>query len=179
MGRPPSISRAGAAACTTMPAQARHASSPKREAFAAGPPGHDDPELRGDHVEAPGTVVAGDGHRAAAARAGRVLRRQRHLDPRQVRGQRAPARPALGRALALQGGIALLAFRLALGDRLLEVLQAELQLRLGQALGPGAELHALEPQQQMPQPVVPARQRIPLGGHPAASPAARARRREW
>ena len=62
--------------------------------------------------------------------------------------------PALGRPCLLQRRIALLRLGLALGDGLLEVLQAELHLLLRQALGLGAELHALELEQQVPQPVV-------------------------
>ena len=68
--------------------------------------------------------------------------------------QRAAVGPALGRPRLLQRRIAPLRFGLALGDGLLEVLQAELQLLLGQALGPGAELQAPELEQQVPQPVV-------------------------
>jgi len=125
--------------------------------------GHQHPELGGDHVQPLGAVVADDGHRTPAARAGRVLRRQRDPDPRQVRRQRASACPAPGHALLLQGGIAPLRLRLALRDGLLQALQAKLQLLLGQPLGPGVELHAPELQQQVPQPVVLRRQGIALG----------------
>ena len=107
--------------------------------------------------------MADDGHRTPAARAGRVLRRQRDLDPRQVCRQRATAHPAPGHALLLEGGIALLGLRLALRDGLLQALQAKLQLLLGQPLGPDAELHAPELQQQVPQPVVLRRQHLTLG----------------
>ena len=82
--------------------------------------------------------------------------------------QRATVRPPLGCPRLLQRRIALLRLGLALGDGLLEVLQAELQLLLGQALGPGAELHALELEQQVPQPVVLRGQRVPLGGNSVA-----------
>ena len=127
-------------------------------------PGHHHPELGGDHVQPLGAVMADDRHRTPAARARRVLWRQRDLDPRQVRRQRTPARPAPGHPLPLQGGIALLSLCLALCNGLLQAFQAKLQLLLGQPLGPDAELHALEPQQQVSQPVVLRRQRLALHG---------------
>ena len=112
--------------------------------------------------------MADDRHHAAAARARGVVRLQRHLDPRQVRRQRAAVGPALGRPRLLQRRIAPLRFGLALGDGLLEVLQAELQLLLEQTFGPGAELQAPELEQQVPQPVVLRGQGVPLGGNSVA-----------
>jgi hypothetical protein len=59
-----------------------------------------------------------------------------------MRGRCAGSAP-LGRAIAAQLGIALLCLGVLLSDRLLDSFQAELQLFLRQALGFGAELHAL------------------------------------
>jgi hypothetical protein len=109
--------------------------------------GHDHPELRGDHVKTFRGVLADHRHARPAARARGVLRRQRHLDPRQVCRQGATAgTPPVG-IVAAQPGI-------AFGDRLLQSLEAQLQLVLGETLGAGAELHASELQQQMTQPVI-------------------------
>ena len=93
--------------------------------------GHDDAELRRDHVQPLRGVMADDRHRAAAAGTSAVLGREHHLDPRQMRRQRAASGPALGRAPRTQIRITLLALGLALSDRGLEALQAELQLLLG------------------------------------------------
>jgi hypothetical protein len=103
-------------------------------------------------------------HRRPAARAGGVLWRQRDLDPRQMRRQRIATRAAPCRARLAQRRIALLGLRLLLGDRLLEVIETELQLLLWQALGLAAELQAPELQQQMLQPLVLRLQRIAFGG---------------
>ena len=62
----------------------------------------------------------------------------------------------------MQLGIAPLRPRLALGEGALEILQAELQLILGQAFGPGAELHALQLQQQVMQALVVRQQGVAL-----------------
>jgi hypothetical protein len=82
-----SISRAGAGACTTVPAQARQASFGRLVTitrYCAG------------IIQPLGGVVADYRHRRLAAWARGVLRRQRHLDPRQVCRQRTAARAPLG-----------------------------------------------------------------------------------
>jgi hypothetical protein len=117
-------------------------------------PRHDHPELRRDHVQPLRGVFADYRHRCPAARARSVLRRQRHLKPRQVCRQCAAAGPPLGGIVLAQFGILLLRLRVALGDCLLERFQAQLQLCLRQALGAGAEVHARQLQQQMAQPVI-------------------------
>jgi hypothetical protein len=115
---------------------------------------HDHPELRGDHIEPLGGVFADHCHRNAAAGACNIFRHQRHVDARQMGRQCAAIGPALGGIGFLLLGIALFCFGIVAGDGLLEVFQAELQLRLRQALRLGTELHALEFQQQMANPVV-------------------------
>jgi hypothetical protein len=117
-------------------------------------PRHDHPELRRDHVEPLGGVLADHRHRRPAAWAGSILGRERHFDPRQVRRQSTTAGAPLGRIVLAQLGVLLLRLRLIFGDRLLERLQAQLQLFLRQALGAGTEMHPRQLQQQMAQPVI-------------------------
>jgi hypothetical protein len=57
-----------------------------------------------------------------------------------MRRQRTTTGAPLGRIVLAQLGILLLRFRLVFSDRLLERFQAQLQLLLRQALGPGAEI---------------------------------------
>ena len=71
-----------------------------------------------------------------------------------MRRQCATARAPLGRVALAQIGVLLLRLRLVFGDRLLERLQAQLQLFLRQPLGAGAEMHPRQLQQQMAQPVI-------------------------
>jgi hypothetical protein len=61
-----------------------------------------------------------------------------------MRRQRAAAGTATCLASTALLRITLLAFSLVAGDRLLQCFEAELQLVFRQALGFGAELHALE-----------------------------------
>ena len=126
----------------------------------AGPAGqlrparHQHPDLRRDHIQPLGAVLANHHHRRPAARAGGVPRFQHHLDPRQVRRQRAAVGAAFRGALMPQGRIALLRTGLALCDRGLQILEAEVQLLLRQSFRLPAELQALQLQQQVPQPLV-------------------------
>jgi len=93
-------------------------------------PRHDHPKLRRDHVQPLGGVLADHRHRCPAARARSIFGRQRHLDPRQVRRQRTAARAPFGGMVLAQLGILLLRLCVALGDRLLQGFQAQLQLLL-------------------------------------------------
>ena len=78
-------------------------------------------------------------------------------------GQPAAPSPAPGGVLlALLGG-ALLGLGLVAGERGLDLLEGEPQLALRQPLRTWAELHALQLAQQVPQPLGPLRQRVPLG----------------
>jgi len=91
-------------------------------------PGHDYSVLHRDNIQPLRLVFADHRHRGPAARARGVVRNQRHLDPRQVGRQGTAAHPPLGRIVLAQLAIALLRLRLALGDRLLESFEPELQL---------------------------------------------------
>ena len=88
VGMPPSISRAGAGACTTVPVQARQASFGRLVTITRNCAGITSSR---SEVSSPITVM-----RRPAARARGVLGRQRHLDPRQVRRQCASAGTPLG-----------------------------------------------------------------------------------
>jgi hypothetical protein len=123
---------------------------------------HENPELRRDHVEPLGNVLADRHHLSAAAGAGGALRHQNHLDPRQMRRQLAAAGTALGAALLPQLRIPLLGLGTGLGDRRLEVGKAEFQLLLRKPLGLPAELHPPQLQQERAQPVVLRLERITL-----------------
>ena len=82
-----------------------------------------------------------------------------------MRRQRAPAGAAFCDLVAAQVRIALLRPGLTLGDGGLEILEAELQLLVRQALGFGAELHPLQLHQQMVQPLGAGQQCITLHRH--------------
>ena len=71
-----------------------------------------------------------------------------------MRRQRAPIGATLLRAFFARLGVVLFHHHLALGNGLLEVLERQLQLLLGQAPGFRAELHPPQLQQQMTQPVI-------------------------
>ncbi len=118
------------------------------------PFGHDHPELRRDHIQSFRAVFTDHRHLSPAAGACRILGRQRHLDARQVRRQRAAVRAAPGRVAFAQLGVLFLRLRLIFGDRLLEGFQAQLQLFFRETFGPGTELHPRQFQQQMTQPVI-------------------------
>ena len=137
VGRPPSISRAGAGRLD------HH--------FLAGPAGvlgpahHQHPELGRDDVQPLGDVLADPVQSAGAAGAGLVLDVDDCLDPRQMRRQRsavasrrlaARGRPALGSVASVLLGLG--------GLDLLDVLQAQLQLIDRQRLGAAAEAVALQ-----------------------------------
>jgi hypothetical protein len=100
-------------------------------------------------------------HRAAAARAGAVSWLDDDLDPPQVIRQRAAGPPLFG-AHPPQRQIGLLLFGLTCGNRVLEILQRQIELvgiELFRAL---AELHTLELADQMAQPIVLAGELIAL-----------------
>ena len=124
-----------------------------------GPVRDDHPELRRNNVEPLRCLLADHVHGRTAARAVGVVRRDRHVEVRQMRGQRgAAAAPLLGalggprRVLLVRGG-------LAGGNRLLDVLEGQKQLLRIELLRAATELCALQLAQQMPQPIV-LRQRL-------------------
>jgi hypothetical protein len=122
-------------------------------AAVAGPADHLHPQLGRDEVEHLARVLADHVQAAAAAGAALVLEVDQHLDPRQVRRQGTQVAPALGprwaRGAAPRGRGLLC--RLSLGNSLLEVLQAELQLVGVEPFRAPAELAALQPPDQEPQ----------------------------
>ena len=143
---PPSISRAGAGACTTMPVHDRQASFGRLVTITRNCAGITSSR---SELSSPITVIA-----CPTARARGVLGRQRHLDPRQVRSAVATAGTPLGRIVQAPLGISLLRLRVFFGNRLLEGFQTQLQLFLRQTLRAGTEMHASQLQQQMTQPVI-------------------------
>ena len=124
------------------------------------PPRHQYAELRRDDVEPLGTILADHHHGGLTARAGRRLRRQINLDPWQMRGQLAATGPAPSRAFLTQRRIGPLRLCLDLGDRRFRILEAELQLRLRQALGLRAIMQTTQRPQQVLQPLGADRQRV-------------------
>src|SRR5437763_14189325 len=108
VGRPPSISRAGAGACTTVPSQVRQAYFGRRVTitwYCAG--------TTSSRCErsSPITCIAPPQHGQA------VLRLDDDLDPRQMLGKRPAAGTSPLGAAALQRRVSLLLFGLYLGDR--------------------------------------------------------------
>ena len=109
-----------------------------------GSPDHQNPELGRDDVEPLGAILADHVQQAAAAGAGPILNIDHHLDTRQVAWQRASVRAALrGLRLSLGRRLGLMVSFLA-GCRLLDLLEAQQQLILGQRLGPAAEAMTLQ-----------------------------------
>ena len=106
-------------------------------------------------------------HRAAAARAGGVFRRDDDLDPRQVVGQAAAANAALVREGFAQRRIGLLLFGLARGNCLFEIFQRQVELVGIELFRAPAELHPLQLAKQVAQSVVLAGKLIALFDQPA------------
>ena len=126
-----------------------------RPAAVLGPAGDDHPERGRDHVEALRDLFADPMHRAVAARAGRALRLDHHLVPRQVLGQRPAIYTALLSARRLPRRVALLRLGRALRERLLEVLECQLQLiGVGSLLGAPSEQGPLQLFDDRPQLLV-------------------------
>jgi hypothetical protein len=124
---------------------------------------HDDAELRRDHVKPLGGIDADLDQRALAAGACRRLGRQHHLDARQMRRQPAATGTATLGLVVAQRRRCLARLGRVLRQRRLDLLEREQQLLLGELLGLRAELQALQLQQQVMQPLVPARQRVTFG----------------
>ena len=114
------------------------------------------PQLCGHDVELLGAEFADGVQRAAAAGTCLVLDVDHHLVARQMRRQGAMVarrRAPRGFGVLLRCGGRILGC-LALGDRLLQVLQPELQLVRAQLFGPAAEPMAHQALDQQPQFVV-------------------------
>jgi hypothetical protein len=82
--------------------------------------------------------------------------------------QPAAASPAPDGVLLAQIRRALLRLGLGAGERGLDLLEGKLQLVLRQPLRARPELHALQLAQQVLQPLVPRRQRVPFGHNAVA-----------
>jgi hypothetical protein len=93
-----------------------------------GPAGDDHAELRRDHVEPFGDVLADPVHRAATAGTDLVAGLDHDLFARQMLGQSAPVATTLPGARRLERRIGPFLLRLPLGQRLLDVLEGQLQL---------------------------------------------------
>jgi hypothetical protein len=119
--------------------------------------------LRRDDIEPLRRLLADDMHRRPAARAGRILGRDHHLDAGQMKRQRRTRLGAPFRARRFQRRILLLRFGLAPRQRLLDVLKGELQLVGIELLRAPAELGTLQLAQQMVQPLVPLERAVALG----------------
>ena len=134
---PPSISRAGAGC---LHHGARAGAAGKFRTF-----GHDHPELRGDHIQ-PLRGVLADHRHGSRRQHGQAVSSGASVTS--IRGRCAGRAPRLARRLAAlsrrSSASRFSASGIAFGDRLLQSLEAQLQLVLGQTLGAGAELHAPE-----------------------------------
>jgi hypothetical protein len=147
VGSPPSISRAGAGAWTTALSHARQA--------IPGPAGDDHPELRRDHVEPFGDVLADPVHRAATAGTGLVAGLDDNLFARQMLGQSAAVATTLPGARCLERCIGLLRLGLARGQCLLDVFEGQQQLiGVGRLLGAPPEQGPLQLLDDRPQVLV-------------------------
>jgi hypothetical protein len=99
-----------------------------RPAAVPGPAGDDDPELRRDHVEPFGDVLADPVQRAATAGASLILGLGHDLFARQMLGQSATVATTLPGARRFECRVGLLRLRLARGQCLLDVFEGQLQL---------------------------------------------------
>jgi hypothetical protein len=93
----------------------------------------------------------------------RRLRLDHDLDARQMLRQRAPALATPGTPRALEFRVRLLGFGIALGDRLLNILERQVELIRVQRLRAPAELHPLELAQEVAQAIVLVLDPLPLG----------------
>ena len=144
-------------------------------AIRAGPAGifgtmrHDHPELRRDDVEPLGGLLADHMHGRAAAGAVGVLGRDRHVDMRQMSGQRAAIAAALVGAHARARRVLLVLGRLSAGNSLLDIFDRELQLLGIELLRAAAELRALQLAQEVPQAIHLRQHLIALGARRVTS----------
>jgi hypothetical protein len=99
-------------------------------------------------------VLANDVHRTAAARTGGVFGLDDHFDPRQMIRQRTATGAPLFGPRAPQRRIGPLLIGLLGGERLLEILQPEIELVGIELLGTLAELNSLKLADQVAQAIV-------------------------
>jgi len=128
--------------------------------FLAGPAGifgtvgHDHPVLRRDHVEPLRGLLADHMHGGPAARAIGVSGLDRHMHARQVAGKRATIGTALIGAGARSNWVLFVVGSLGARNRLLDVLERQMQLVLIELLRAAAELRPLQLAQKMSQAVI-------------------------
>ena len=146
VGNPPSISRAGAGACTTPSSHGRQAYLGRRR--------DEHPELRRHDIQPLALVFADPVQLALAAGAGLVVDVDDDLNPRQMRRQRSAIGPALVSPGRPFGRCRLSCCRLVACRRLLDVFQAQQHLVLGQRLRPAAKAVALQLLDDLTQPFV-------------------------
>ena len=114
-----------------------------------GPVGYDHLELRWDHVEPLGGVLADHMHRRPAAGAIGLLGRNRHMPAWQMGGKGAATGTALLGALGRPHWIPFVGDRLICRDRLLDVLERQMQLFPIELLRTATKLHAPQLLQQV------------------------------
>jgi hypothetical protein len=131
-----------------------------RPAAIPGPAGNDHPELRRDHIEPLGGVLTDPVQLTATAGTDLVVGLDDDLVPRQVLGQSAAIETTLSRARRALHPVGSLRLDLALGDRLFEVLEGQLQLiGMGCLLGAPPEQGPLQLLDDRPQALVLSGQR--------------------
>ncbi len=145
VGMPPSISRAGAGACTTPSSQRRQAYFGRRVTSTR--------ELRRHDVQPLALVLADPVQLALAAGAGLVIDVDDDLDPWQMRRQRAAIGASLLGPRGSFGRNRLICYRRIARRRLLDVFKAEQHLIFGQRLGPAAKTVPLQFPDDLAQPL--------------------------
>jgi hypothetical protein len=126
-----------------------------RPAAIPGPAGDDYPELRRDHIEPLGDVLADPVHRAATARAGLLVGLDDDPFARQMLGQSAAVATTLPGARRFERPIGPFLLRLPLGQRLLDVFQGQLELMgMGRLLRAPSEQGPLQLFDDRPQVLV-------------------------
>ena len=146
VGSPPSISRAGAEACTTpILTCAASVFRPDRDQH---------PELRRHDIQPFAPVFADPVQRALAAEAGLIIEVDGGLNPRQMRRQRAAVGTPLRSSGLSRGRRRLLRTSRITRSCLLDVFQTQQHLVFGQRLRPAPKLVALQVPDDLAQPLV-------------------------
>jgi hypothetical protein len=115
---------------------------------------HDHPELRRDHVEALGSLLADHMHRRPAPGAMGVVGLGRHVHARQIAGKRAAIGAALLGALARPRRVLLVVVGFGRRNGLLDILERQIELIRVELLRAPAKLRPLQLVQEMPQALI-------------------------
>ena len=145
VGMPPSISRAGAGACTTPSSQRRQAYFGRRVTSTR--------ELRRHDVQPLALVLADPVQLTLAAGAGLAVDIDDDLDPWQMRRQRAAIGASLLGPRGSFGRSRLICYRRIARRRLLDVFEAEQHLIFRQRLGPAPKTVPLQLLDDLAQPL--------------------------